>query len=363
MHHSTTRPCLALQIPSRQAVRRVCKQSRVCCCAVTCRTGAGCVFTDWSGDASPLGVFFHGTAHVVDTVFRNMRLAVELADVSKAGIVRFANTRLANVTLEAGRLVSTSNNDYVSSEAGSDYYADDDEDFDVAFAPVPIEARSMFGEEFEIANQTMSDCVYIKAPPGTLLPGCPESSLQKRQEVIQRGLDQKSVSIDNNIVWENVGSFLDEGSPWLQAVMVSLGPLPPPPAASVPINVTPPAEPVMRSTLSMPLPVPPGAIVPPLERTPEAAAAADRALPLLRAPPRPPDGEEAQHSWVALVVAAVVIAVVAAAAVLWATHALRRRPARAEGRSSMASTSQYMYRRRNIPSWMSGGLGVTTVRP
>eukprot|EP00892_Ulva_mutabilis_P004140 jgi/Ulvmu1/2098/UM125_0001.1 len=146
-----------------------------------------CIFTDWAGSTSIITLKFQSICNVRNTVFRNMHLQVEIADVSFAGIVRFENVSLANVTLEHGAVVSTTLNDY-GPAVGSylTYYAEDDEDFDVEIQPVPPSERGVFGEEFVIVEQTMSDCVYLLAAAGTVFPGCPQSSLMARNDMISR---------------------------------------------------------------------------------------------------------------------------------------------------------------------------------
>ena len=73
---------------------------------------ADCIFTDMSGAASMLGVHHDSVANVVNTTFRSMILSVELVDVSYLGIVRFDNVSLSDVTLQQGKIVGTTENDF-----------------------------------------------------------------------------------------------------------------------------------------------------------------------------------------------------------------------------------------------------------
>eukprot|EP00892_Ulva_mutabilis_P004162 jgi/Ulvmu1/2117/UM127_0002.1 len=159
-----------------------------------------CIFTDWAGFTSPITLKFQSICNVRNTVFRNMHLAVEIADVSFGGTVRFENVLLANVTLARGAVVSTTLNDYQQAVGFYlTYYAEDDEDFDVEIQPVPPSERGVFGEEFVIVEQTMSDCLYVSAAVGTVLPACPQSSLKARNDTIDRsfhnGEDRASTGV------------------------------------------------------------------------------------------------------------------------------------------------------------------------
>lgn len=88
---------------------------------------------------SPLGVHA-SVAAVHNTVFRNMRLGVELADVSYEGTIHFSNVSLANVTLTQGRVVATTASDYSYESASGDlfYEPEDDVKYDVEVTPVLV---------------------------------------------------------------------------------------------------------------------------------------------------------------------------------------------------------------------------------
>ena len=251
----------------------------------------------------------------MDTVFRSMRLDVELADVSSGGIVRFENAKLANVSLNHGKIVSTSWNDQ-DSEYGWLENSVDGEDFDVEYIPVPVAERSMFGEEFLIADQIMRDCLY-NATDGEVLPGCP---LAQAQGMSRQGRKEHGSS---NNRYENIEEFLlTEDSLRRLQEHAGLKPMPPSPAGWPPFKMTPPANPVMRTSLTLPLPMPPGTAVPALVLTPEAAAAAHGAMHASRQPPG--RGEASRETFV-LIVAAVLIAGTAAVASLWALLSLWHR--------------------------------------
>lgn len=148
---------------------------------------ADCIFTDWTGLGSPLSIHFQSVANVENTLFRSMRLSVEVVDVSYQGAVRLANARFADVTLQHGRVVSTTANDYQQADGHFLlYYADDDAAYDVPLTPVPPQQRSPHGEEFWVEEAVMSDCLWLQAAPDIALPGCPEGSAAARARVRAR---------------------------------------------------------------------------------------------------------------------------------------------------------------------------------
>ena len=152
---------------------------------------ADCIFTDWTGFRSPFVMNYQSVFHIRDTILRNFYLTSEIADVSFEGIVHFQNISLANVSLEHGAIVGTTLNDYQFSIGYYlTYYAEDDYGFDVNFEMVAPDERSMWGEEFRIVNETMSDCVYLFAKPGLVFPGCPEESVQRREGIKRRSVGQ-----------------------------------------------------------------------------------------------------------------------------------------------------------------------------
>ena len=318
--------------------------------------GADCIFTDWAGAGSPVGVFAGSLANVVDTAFRNVWLAVELVDVSDHGIVRLQNVSLTNVTLTRGNVVTTTGNNYFDDIR---YYASDDENYDVELTPVAVGQRGMFGEEFVIEEQFMSDCVYLRVT--VLMPGCPEESLVRREEVLGRWQHEELLYEDYD--WSAEArlqeGLLDASAPWLLAVRSALGPLPPPPPGWPPFAVTPPGEPIARTSITTPVPVPPPAVVPAFERTPAAVRRAQGAVATIQASYTGLGGSDAWDSG-AIAAAAVVVlsAVAAAAAALYAAWYLRR-----EERAAAARREGLLSQRRpRLPHWMSGGMGTATVR-
>ena len=138
---------------------------------------------------------YQSVFHIRDTVLRNFDITSEIADVSLEGIVHFQNVSLANVSLQHGNVVGTTLNDYhFAIGYYLTYYAEEDYDFDVELEMVAPDERSMWGEEFRIVNETMSDCVYLLARPGLVYPGCPEESVQRRESIKRRSVGQASAS-------------------------------------------------------------------------------------------------------------------------------------------------------------------------
>ena len=154
---------------------------------------ADCIFTDWAGFRSPFVMKYQSVFHIRDTILRNFDITSEIADVSLEGIVHFQNVSLANVSLEQGAVVSTTLNDYQFAIGYYlTYYAEDDYGFDVELEEVSPDEQSMWGEEFRIVNETMSDCVYLLARPGLVYPGCPQESVQRRESIKRRSAGQAS---------------------------------------------------------------------------------------------------------------------------------------------------------------------------
>eukprot|EP00892_Ulva_mutabilis_P006549 jgi/Ulvmu1/4266/UM194_0006.1 len=319
-----------------------------------------CIFTDWSGYFSPVSSLFSGLVNIVDTVFRNMRLPVELVDVSDGGVVRFSNVALANVSLAHGNIVSTTGNDYIPVPTFAvTMYAADDENYDVDYTLVPLADRGMFGAEFFIDEAVMSDCVYVRVPEGELLPGCPPATVQARQLVIRRGSEDDTLGRQRYSDYllgdaqdRLAEDLLKPDAPWLVAARGALGPLPPAPGWP-PFNVTPTAEPVARSSLMMPLPVPEGDLVPEFERSPALARSADRAAAVTAASYTGLKGGDDGVATGVIVLLAVggLLALFALAAGVWASRSLR--PPQQPGDSKGGLLLQP--RRPRLPAWMSVG--------
>eukprot|EP00892_Ulva_mutabilis_P006547 jgi/Ulvmu1/4264/UM194_0004.1 len=303
-----------------------------------------CIFTDWVGNHSPLRIFHSSDINVVDTVFRNMHLSVEIADVSAEGLVRFASTGFANVTLQRGRVVSTTANDFTLPEGYEhEYYDTDDADFDIELTPVPIANRTGFEAEFWVDDDLISDCIFLRAAPGTVMPGCPQVSLAARAAVLRRVSRGAASSPAQEVAPplnpnedELLADLLLRGeSGWLQAMRSVLGPLPP--AASWPEFVVPEREPVSRVGIGAKRQVvPAGVLVGGLRRTPEAvdasaaaaaAAAAAAQGPIVLAPPTGPQPLLGDAQLVAVVAVLTAAAAIAAAAVACALLTLRRHQA------------------------------------
>lgn len=335
------------------------------------RVCADCIFTGWSGAMSPLGLMYSGLGHIVDTVFRDMHLSVEIADVSDNGIVVFRNVSLANVTLTRGSIVTTTHSDYDRhTGARLHTYAADDEAYDVDFVPVPVGDRGMFGEDFVIVEATMSDCLFPGLSAGAVMPGCPQESAEKRMALLLESVDEEGeVSYDNGDYGgvgqqRRIKDLLTLAEPWLVRVQEALGPLPPPPRAWPPFAVDTPANPVVRTELTAVQPVPPGTLLAGLNRTAASAAAADEVLPGLRAQEAAAAAAAADDDGVSgtVVVAAAVAALlaVAVAAVPCAVVMLRRwQPrTRAERDAAVLAARQ----RRRMQAWVWAGEGTGTVR-
>lgn len=123
-------------------------------------------------------------ALTTNSVFADMSLGVEIADVSFGSSIRLKNVSLANVELEHGAVVGTTSNDYVHSlECSLHYEPQDDEQYDVEVEPFPPQNRSMLGEDFLIRDRTMSDCLYLPVSDTVVLPGCPTQSAGRRRRM------------------------------------------------------------------------------------------------------------------------------------------------------------------------------------
>lgn len=332
---------------------------------------ADCIFTDWLGGRSPLAALYGGLANVVDTVFRNMILNVEVADVSYNGVVRFQNVSFANVTLAHG-VVSTTDNDYSSEyNFNVEYYAADDANYDVEVDAVAIGERGMFGAEFVITEAVMSNCVYLLSERDKVLPGCAEASVQQRAAMIRRQRTETPSDGDGGgeqVTDYNTGdpdARLEEDlplltDPWLQALQASVGPLPPPPATWPPFAVPPPATPENRSDISR-LPGPVVEVpVPGLQADAAAVAAADEAI-AAAATAGGGDGRDSTGRGVVIVAVAIAaLAAGAVAAAVWAVLALRRKQPHQPYLEPAALAAER--RRRRLHLWMSAGEGTASVR-
>lgn len=177
---------------TRVSLRNRAIAAQLCLCADS-------IFSDWDRELSPLRVAFRSVAAVRNTVFRNMRLSSEVADVSYGGTVHFNNTAFANVSLARGHVVSTTASDYESPFVGVYFrsYAEDDAAYDVDVAPLPRADAGVFGAEFEIADDLMSDCMYMVTQyddeSNGLQPGCPPRSVAQRWRVRKRSRGNNAV--------------------------------------------------------------------------------------------------------------------------------------------------------------------------
>ena len=152
-----------------------------------------------------------------------MRVEAELVDVSYEGTVHFTNVSLANVSLEHGAVVSTTLNDYQQAIGFYImYYAEDDAAYDVDLVAVAPADAGVFGEEFRIVNDTLSDCIYLLRPADSVLPGCPVSSLAGRNRTIDRGYSGGGSRESTGVPFADENSAPDYG-----AAGVPAGALPP----------------------------------------------------------------------------------------------------------------------------------------
>ena len=291
----------------------------------------------------------------MDTVFRNMRLDVELVDVSNGGVVRFEDVKLANVSLNHGMIMSTSWTDYVS-DAEWQHTAADDADFDVEYRPVPVTERSMFGEEFLIADQIMSDCLHMTAADGPALPGCPLASTQQQQAMSRQSAKQSGAGAARTIhnPYASIDQYLlTEDNLRQFQLQAAIQPMPHPSAHSPSFNMAPPANPKVRTSLTLQLPMPPGTSVPALTWTPEAVAAAREAM---NTSGRPQGSDKASSVRVTLIAAVALVAVIATIAALWASWSLRRLSAK--HRRSLDDKCQLPWPRQ-FPYWTVRNLKCT----
>lgn len=114
--------------------------------------------------------------------------------MSWGGAVRFTGVEFANVTLEHGAVVSTSDNDFHDAAQQSVIFdPEDDAGYDVEVDQVAPQDAGMFGSEFRIEDAVMSDCLYMAVAPGSLtMPGCPPESAEQRERVRTRDPDYRA---------------------------------------------------------------------------------------------------------------------------------------------------------------------------
>eukprot|EP00892_Ulva_mutabilis_P011364 jgi/Ulvmu1/85/UM001_0088.1 len=155
-----------------------------------------CIFSDWSGRASPVAVTRYSSAALTNTVFRGMRQTAEIVDVSFGGLVRFEDVLFADANLPEAPIVGTSLNDYQHEVgAGVDdhgvYYALDDDNYDVTAALLPPGDGGVFGADHIIEAAIMSDCIFQDFEENDTMPhpGCPPESVAARAAVAARLAD------------------------------------------------------------------------------------------------------------------------------------------------------------------------------
>lgn len=148
------------------------------------------MFTDWEGSTSPLMINAQSSAYVANAVFQRTRLSVEIADVSRGSTVHFQNASFADVVLAGGAVVSTTANDYqlglecyLLYDAYDDISYDVDISYDDGVTEVPPPPRPVPARDFRVDNSSMSDCLFLLAPRGAALPGCPVASVETRRRM------------------------------------------------------------------------------------------------------------------------------------------------------------------------------------
>ena len=177
---------------------------------------ADCIFTDWGGHAAPVVASLHASASITSTVFRRMRQAAEVVDVSFNGLVRFRNVLFADPPHMHGprRIVGTTLNDYRHCLGCREntyfvYYGFDDDDYDVSSEEISPGSASggVFGADHLLRDAVMSDCLFLKtedweseseyrdtldtsAGPG---PGCPEESLAAKEALVLRMVNLQGI--------------------------------------------------------------------------------------------------------------------------------------------------------------------------
>lgn len=186
------------------------------------------------GPAPPFLFAFGTHATFKDCFFKDVVLPrSELFDVSHYGSVYLANCHFTNISTgpRAGLADTTYNdfhplrpyavyivrgpngffNDYIEEEYAG-YYGDLDHiNYDFVLAPAPDSAAELYGSDYIIHNQSMSDCVAV-ALGGTeiVLPGCPEGSVNVRR---QHASELKAqVAADDDATQQDPGS--PQQAPW-----------------------------------------------------------------------------------------------------------------------------------------------------
>ena len=328
------------------------------------------------GSESALGVYRGSVANVVNTAFRDIHLFVGLADVSRLGIVRFENVTLTNVTLQQGRVISTSANDYVEEYLFEVvYYPDDDKNYDFQLLAVPRSEQDALGGEFIIVEQVMSDCVFVRVGATIRLPGCPQQSVEKRATILTRGQHQKVKATFTyydtyaEVSYYEAGHFenllLQPCSQWLQDLQEVLGPLPPPPPAWPPYVLPPHSTAPGRTDLKA-WPVPFDAVPELILNEYDANATAAVLAAAQARPPNAAAGAHGPHITSAQVTLLAVVAagVLATAAVagLWTAVALRRVHGRLNRTGRVGEPARGPQAHSLRLSWLSEGFQRSPVR-
>lgn len=175
---------------------------------------ADCILTDWGGELSPLTIVGTNAATVRNTTFRNMKLQVEIADVSFGGSVRFEGVSLKGHTGPAvvgttSKLAPYDDDDcYLYYDAYVEDWVDDQEGdrpcrrslYDVLCEsvedPCPDGQHHTFAaDDCSIRNETMSDCLFLQDRLSLPLPGCPAESVPARNATRLRESGRSALEI------------------------------------------------------------------------------------------------------------------------------------------------------------------------
>ena len=168
--------------------------------------------------------------------------------MSRTGYAQFTSVTLAHVTLQQGRIVSITYNDY--REASQEICAHTNmpkmtKGLTLNWRRCHQAMRGALGCSFVIEDSEMSDCVTVQYGVKEALPGCPEEALPCRRECL---VAMDPAEVDAMFAGPQAtvkrGPLLSAVEPWALQLRLRLGPLPLPPpdwppcAVSLPVNRT-----------------------------------------------------------------------------------------------------------------------------
>lgn len=126
---------------------------------------------------------------IQSTVFWNVLITgqANIVDVSHGGTALLSQVALANVHSSTASVVGTTCSDYYNEDCACPYLYESQEygdsggtSFNAYVTPVDERDRSMFGEEFLIKHEFVSDCAHVpskQSQASVVLPGCTETPL------------------------------------------------------------------------------------------------------------------------------------------------------------------------------------------